>query len=68
LVSTTIKRDVIRLENKIQKKFKINNAIYKISFSESLIIGIKSFGKTNRINYIDKALNEMLKLAKNNSE
>jgi len=52
---------------KENSKFRIHKADYKISFEKKLIKDLKLSNTKYKINYIDTAINEMLKLAKNNS-
>lgn len=60
--------DVIQLNTPTRNtKFRIHKAEYKISFKEALIKDLKLSNTKYKINYIDKALNEMLKFAKTNS-
>ncbi|KAL4131304.1 hypothetical protein QTP88_008637 [Uroleucon formosanum] len=59
--------DVIQLNKKVQKKFKIHEADYKICFKEALIKDLKLSNTKYKIDYIHKALDSMLKLVKKNS-
>ncbi|KAE9522228.1 hypothetical protein AGLY_017373 [Aphis glycines] len=59
--------DVIQLNTRQNTKFKIYKCEYKINFKETLIKDLKPCKPKYKINYIDKALNEMVKLAKSNS-
>lgn len=59
--------DVIQSNAQLNTSFRIHKADYKISFKEALINDLKQSNTKYKINYIDKALNEMLKVAKNKS-
>ena len=48
-------------------RFMIHKAEYKMSFKEALIKDLKLCNLKYKINYIEKTLNEMVKLAKSNS-